>query len=372
MANISFKALLYNNSTFISAQNETVASTLLSLEEILDQLGFQTWQIAMNKFILPFINLIGIGLCSSSLWIFFRPSFLDPIFFYYKLLCFVNIIHLLHNIPFGVLFSPVYFPWVNTYSISVYQIYHGYVGSLLFHYEDVLQMGILLHKMKLFSPFVRKHFTASPQLISLISFLACLVIEVPLIFGLKIVSLGDYYYVDSNGVKHYSTLFYLISSDFSKTIYGQFLLGLCTFFINLFLSLVVGIALNIFSYLKYRRYTRQRQQAIDELQMSSIHNRPTLNRELEQMNERKIWERRKINMLYMALTLSSISILSRLTLISCFIFFFAYTPLSNSYVFYVINNLVNTLGPTVSIFVFYSFNQMFRDETNRKFRIWSA
>ena len=70
--------------------------------------------------------------------------------------------------------------------------------------------------------------------------------------------------------------------------------------------MVVGIALNIYSYLKYRTYARQRQQAIGELQMSSIHNRPTLNRELEQMNDRKKWERRKINMLYMALTLCSI------------------------------------------------------------------
>jgi hypothetical protein len=361
-----------NNSTLFSIQNETKTSTLPSLDELLIQLDFQIWEIVINTFILPSINLLGICLCSFSLWIFFRPSFSDPIFFFYKLLCLVNIIHLIHNIFYGVLFTPFYFPWVNTYAVGVFQIYNALMSSLLFHYEDVLQMGILLHKMKLFSPFVRKHFTASPQLISLISFLACLVIEVPLIFVLKIVSLGDYYYVDSNGVKHYSTLFYPISSDFSQTLYGQILLFVFTFFINLFLSLVVGIALNIFSYLKYQRYTRQRQQAIDELQMSSIHNRPTLNRELEQMNERKIWERRKINMLYMALTLSSISILSRLTLISCFIFFFAYTPLSNSYVFYVINNLVNTLGPTVSIFVFYSFNQMFRDETNRKFRIWSA
>ncbi len=215
--------------------------------------------------------------------------------------------------------------------------------------------------------FVRKNFSKSPQFFSLTSFLTCLVINIPIVFGLKIVSLGDYYYVDSShGVKQYSTFFFPISSDFSQTLYGQILLFFFTFFASLFLSMVVGIVLNILSYLKYRAYARHRQHEIEQLQMSSIHNRPTTNFEVDQMNDRKKWERRKINMLYMALTLSSISILSRLTLISCFIFYFAYTSFSNSFVFYVINNAINTFGPTVSIFVFYSFNKMFRDETNSK------
>ncbi len=129
------------------------------------------------------------------------------------------------------------------------------MSALLFHYEDVLQMGILLHKMKLFSPFVRKHFSKSPQFVSLISLIACLLIEIPLIFVLKIVSLGDYYYVDSNGVKQYSSLFYPISTDFSQTLYGQILLFFFTFFISLFLSMVVGIVLNILSYLKSETQT---------------------------------------------------------------------------------------------------------------------
>ena len=195
------------------------------LHELLDQLGFEMWQTVVNTFILPVINLIGTAMCSFSLWIFSRSSFEDPIFFYYKLLCFVNIILLLHNIPRFVLFSPFYFPWINTYLASVYQIYYITVAFFLYHFEDVLQMGILLHKMKYFSPFVKKYFKARPQFISFIFFLICLLIGIPLGFSLKISSFGDYFYFDSNGVKQFSTLHYYASSDFSQTPLGQFLIG---------------------------------------------------------------------------------------------------------------------------------------------------
>ena len=115
-------------------------------------------------------------------------------------------------------------------------------------------MGILLHKMKQFSPFVKKHFRASPQFISLAFFLTCLLIELPYLNILKVSSLGDYYYIDSNGAKQTNTLYFAISSDFTKTFFGQILTGFSTFFLNLFVTLLVGIILNISSYIKYKSH----------------------------------------------------------------------------------------------------------------------
>jgi hypothetical protein len=145
-----------SNITVVSISNVTTFESLLSLNELLDQLGFEQWQTIINTFILPPVNFLGIIFCSFSLWIFLRPSFADPIFFYYKLLCFVNIIHLLHNIPYGIFISSFNFPWLDAYAVSGYQTYYGTMSTFLFHYEEVLQMGILLHKMKQFSPFVKK------------------------------------------------------------------------------------------------------------------------------------------------------------------------------------------------------------------------
>ena len=201
-----------------------------SLDALLDQLGFEMWHTIINTYILPPINLIGIAFCSFSLWIFSKYSFEDPIFFYFKLLSFVNIINLLHNIPACILFSPRLLPSVNTYFTSTYIIYYASVSSFLFHFEEVLQMGILLHKMKLFVPFVRKYYTARPQIISLAFFLTCLLIDLPFAFSLKIVSLGDYIYINSNGVQQKASFFYYTSSDFSQTFYGQILLSFTFFF----------------------------------------------------------------------------------------------------------------------------------------------
>jgi hypothetical protein len=260
MSNIS------SNFSLVPIANVTTSATPLSLNELLDQLGFEKRQSIINTFVLPPINLIGIITCSFSLWILFRPSFSDPIFFYYRLLCFLNIHSLLFNIPFGILISPFYFPCVNPYAVIVfraYQIYYRPVSTFLFHFEHVVQMVILLHKMKQFSPLIRNHFRASPKLISFVFFLTCFFIDFPLFFGSKVSPLGDF--------------FILIQMESKK--------------------------------------------------------RPFL---------------------------------SHFLMMMCYLYYFIFSSFSNSILIMIAINCIYTLGPFISMFIFYSFNQMFRDETNKK------
>ena len=147
-------------------------------------------------------------------------------------------------------------------------------------------MAILLHKMKLFIPFVRKHYIASPRLISLTLFLTCVFIDLPFAFSFKIASFGDYFYFDSNGLKQTATFYYLTSSDFSQTLLGQLLIGFTSFFLNQLMSLLVGVALNIFSYIEYKLFSIKRHRELEDLQMSSINNIPTTTREIEQQRLR--------------------------------------------------------------------------------------
>ena len=158
---------LTNSSSLLALLNDTATSSLSSLDVLLGKLKFQTWQATILTFLLPPINLMGAVFCSFSLSIFFRSTFSDPIYFYYKLLCFINTLNSLHNMFFGVSIWPVYFPWINSYVTSVFKIYYSFFSFLFFHFEDVIQMAILLHKMKLFSPFVKKHFSKSPKFVSL-------------------------------------------------------------------------------------------------------------------------------------------------------------------------------------------------------------
>ena len=118
------------NTTALTPLNAS-ASALPQISVLLAQLGFHTWQTLTITFILPPINLVGAVFCSFSLWIFLRSkTFSDPIYFYYKLLCLVNIIHSLHNILIFVPFLPLYFSWINSYVISVCKMYHTFLAVL--------------------------------------------------------------------------------------------------------------------------------------------------------------------------------------------------------------------------------------------------
>ena len=119
-----------------------------TIDQLLDLLGFDMRKTLVVSFILPSMNLLGTMFCSLSAFIFFRRKFVDPVFYYYRLLCIVYIIHLVHNIPAGLLCSPRYFTQMNSYFTSIYLIYYIFMSSFLFHYEDVLQMAILLTREK--------------------------------------------------------------------------------------------------------------------------------------------------------------------------------------------------------------------------------
>ena len=100
---------------------------------------------------------------------------------------------------------------------SMFVIYYHLLAGLLFHFEDTLQMAILLTRMKIFNSFVRKHFTQKPQLIASSLFLTCLFIDSPVAFALKI---SSYHYYTDNKQENVNTFYIMTASDFSLTPYG--------------------------------------------------------------------------------------------------------------------------------------------------------
>jgi uncharacterized membrane protein len=361
---------------------------MMSLDEFLNSLGYNDWLTVTASFILPIISLIGMILCSLSAFIFFQKKFVDPVFFYYRLLCLVNILHLAHGIPYGLLFSPRYFSQIiDTYLSAIYQSYYQNVSIFLYHFEDTLQLAILLTRMTIFSPFLKRKFTSRPWVVSLAFFLTCLCIEAPLVFDNKIESMGTYYYYDngSNQMQE-RTFYFFVESDFNLTLYGKILLGFTQFFLNFFLTLVIGVTLNIVGFYQYKSYLsdkRKRDEAnfpkaskntankntklniIDEEIVVDVDERvvPTRQRQmtLKELNEQKAEK----NMFYMALHLCSISIFSRIVFIFSFMYLLAFKSLAHSLFISLIFHAIYTLVPTVAIFVFYSFNKMFREEFNK-------
>jgi membrane protein implicated in regulation of membrane protease activity len=279
---------------------------------------------------------------------------------------------LIHNIPNGLLFSPRYYPQMDTYLSSMYQIYYAVISGFLYNYEDVLQIAILLNRMKIFSPFVRKHFTASPKIISLIFLLVSSMINLPILSAFKIGISGDgYVYYDTNNKIHFAIYYFPVSSDFSATLFGKIFLGFTSFLLNALATLIVGLVLNVVSVYQYRSYLEQKRQRDEEYNRASYTNtQQTVEFILPQRREitqKEINDRRaENNMFYMALTLSFISVITRIFFMLCFIYFFFYASAKDIIYISFTTFLVHTFVPSIAIFVFYSFNKMFRDEFKQR------
>jgi len=343
-----------------STSNFSSTQLKMSLDQLLDTLGFNEWITMTASFILPSTCLVGIVLCSLGVFIFFKSRFVNPIFFYYRLLCLVYIIHLAHVILHGLFFSPKYFPRLNTYSTSMYHVYFLFCSAFLYHFEGGLQIAILFDRLRVFSPFVKRHFSACTPLFVTISLLfTCLFIDVPFLFAFKVKSFGCYYYLG----KDY-TFYYFEASDFSQTLTGQILLGFSQIILNQMLTLCTGILLNIVYIHKYKSYLTQRKRQINDYEMGSIHYKHHRHREIELLSSIEGIKRRiEKNMLYMGLTLCSISILSRVVLIVCHVgYFYFRASFQFNLRICVFVSCMFSLVPTLAIFVFFSFNTMFRQE----------
>ena len=330
----------------------------MSFDQLLDSLGYSRWISVIATLVLPTISLIGIIPCIISAYIFFQSKFKEPVFFYYRILCLIYIFNLIHAMPYGILFSPRTF--LHTYISSLFFLYYTILNAILLNFEDTLKMGILLDRMKIFSPFVRKYFSAKPQIITVAFFLTSFAINFPLTFGLKIDRL--YFSTNSNQTKN-DTLYFITSSEFSLTPFGQIFLGFTSFFLNYFLTLNVGIILNIVPVYQYKVYLRQRKQR-DRENYATAHNVSG------EMTRRELTPKEKMdriaekNMFNMAFTLCLISIFSRSLLMISYIYWYFF---SGNYVLIpFILYTFYTCVPSVAIFAFYSFNKMFREEFDIK------
>jgi hypothetical protein len=260
-------------------------TTKENLDNLLDSLGYDPWMTFTCSFIIPTLSLTGAILCSLSCWIFYRKCFKDQVFFYYKLLCIINIIRLIIGIPFGLLYSPRYIPQMNTFASATFQKYCIAVMFFLLHFDDMLQIAILLDRMKIFNSCVNKYLTFKARSISLVFFFYCLLIGIPVLFSFETKSFGIY--------GNDQVLYHFEPSQFTKTSFGSFLLDSTHLFLNILLTTFLGITLNIVSICQYKRYLfkkKQREESYKtKYQSRKWNNRELLLRErLKEINERNV------------------------------------------------------------------------------------
>ena len=231
--------------------------------------------------------------------------------------------------------------------------------------------------MKLLSPFVAKHITISPKIISLIFFMVCLMISLPIAFISTVGSLGDYYHFDSNHSKQVGTFYSYVNSEFAKSSLGQ-LATLVSYVFSILFTLIATVTLNMASFVLYKAYLKKRKGEAEAIQTRINNIQPVITSrsgfkkfpaDLQKIIDEKERNQHKIenSMFFMAITLSLISIVGKIVITFGFVCFFV---LYSSSFFLFIRTIVNTvfvLVPATSIFVFFNFNEMFRNQLKKSF-----
>jgi hypothetical protein len=143
----------------------------------------------------------------------------------------------------------------------------------------------------------------------------------------------------------------------------------------------VGVTLNIVSLAKYKSYVRDRrakqaaysrnqnkQETEIDVEIAVVVVVVGRRKSRKELTQKEINENRvEKNMLYMALTLCSIAIVSRIVIIFCGVYFLFFTSFATNILVQIINISIQTFVPALAIFVFYFFNKMFRQVFNEKF-----
>jgi hypothetical protein len=187
------------------------------------------------------------------------------------------------------------------------------------------------------------------------------------IFSLQIDSFGTYYFVDANGSRKLNTFYYFTLSGLVKTLFGQIILSFCFFFLNVTLSIVVGVTLNVVSLIKYKSYIRNRRHK-NETSLNNVAHSSNVFEAKSKLTLKEASENKaEKNMLYMALTLCTIMIQSRILVCFIGVYNYLFDSFSVFILLIILDTYVYTLVPTLAIFVFYFFNKMFRSEFKKKF-----
>jgi len=331
------------------------------LDDLLDSLGFLPINIYIYGIIIPVIALIGLVLGILVVFIFFKKKFSASIYWYFRVISIANLIQLAFAIPYGICFTPTYIPSMDSYACALVQSAYIPYENFTSHFRAILEIAILLERIKIMNPFVKKHFTISPQKMILITLFPCLLFNA--VYALVYVPYngGDFYYFDSSGIQRVNSFWFVSESDLAGSPIGVYV-SIGFYFVRDVLTLITTLTLNVVSmfemskYFKKRNVLLRRQNLVHPLStISPIDSTSIVNTHI--VRERALTR----NHVELVVTMCFISIAERVTTILCDVFYL-FAADYVAILFGSIVDLVLVVGPSISFFVFFHFNRDFRGE----------
>ena len=382
-------------------QSDSMAN-LTSVIDFLNSLGYNNFCYIVYQFVLPIIGSIGLILCSFSMYIFFcRKEFKIKMYDYYRCLVVVYWAHLVFGIPYALFFTPRYMPSINTLPWAGLQSFYFTFSNFACHLAGIIEIGIILDRERNFTPLVKKYYMLEPLYNCLIFLIVSIAINLVCAFDFVPGVSGSFYYIDTTtGQKQENTYYWPVFTNFASS-YAGYVSTLAVYVIRDLLTLIVGIVLNVIStihlynyYKKKRLYgkiqprpqpktvtindpqtTQNNSHSIESLVKNQTayltSDAPTTSNNASASAKTKginsnaaVAEEKKknleIKLLIMVVVLCFISILERSILLACNIY--GATGLMNdlSLLLGTLVDFVLTLGPAISFFVFYFFNNNFQ------------
>ena len=147
--------------------NSSIVSQPLPIDVLLSYAGFLPFESITYVFVIPLVGFLGALLCLLSMLIFFRASSPgkefnnEPVYVYFKVIAIIYLAHLLALIPHGFCFtaSAIYLPHIDVETCILFQLVYVPISNLFFHYTGVLELIIVLDRMKVnFSLFFGRDF----------------------------------------------------------------------------------------------------------------------------------------------------------------------------------------------------------------------
>ena len=138
--------------------------------------------------------------------------------------------------------APKYFPQMNTFACAIVtSVYLPYV-HFNFHFIGVLEINILLERIKLFDPFVQRYFKTSCKKMAILSLLISILVNVLFTIVNEPAFVGNYYYDSGNGVLKLNQLYLVKPSALSESKIG-FIVLVANYGVRDGLTLIVGLNL---------------------------------------------------------------------------------------------------------------------------------
>jgi hypothetical protein len=328
----------------------------LTVNEFLDSIGAVLITDIFYMYISTPVTFIGIFSSSICIFIFFHKDFNMPLYIYFRILSLTSLLHQFFGFWYSASYSIRFTP--KDFQDFFIHIHYGHI-FLFFHYfcffhAGLIEIGILIDRIKIFEPRIKKIFGIEPKIMSIIFFSAALIIGIMALFIYKGVDViwYNYEYVNSTLVLTKQSLHLFDTSDFGKTEIGKIYVKFASFMLNVPLLIII-LCFNITLIVTMKRYYQNLANRLGQTQQS-----------LQTRKKEKANKKSSI----MAITLCFLTIISR-TIALTAIIVFNFGSNSTSQTLLTLADFFIFLNSSSLIFVCLSFNKVFRKHLFRIIRL---